>query len=154
MSTCIIASIRAMSVPGGGWTNSSADSAVIVRIGSMTTTLGAVGACRLDGRPEVAVGEAGVRPPQQDQPAVAQLERVEAEAAAVGHAHAVADRRAADRPVEEAGAEVVEEAAVEAGDRQQALVAGVAERQHRLGAVAVDDVVQAARRSRRGRRPT
>ena len=39
MRTCIIASISAMSVPGSGWTNWSAASAVSVRIGSITTTL-------------------------------------------------------------------------------------------------------------------
>ena len=39
--------------------------------------LGAVGAGGLDRRPQVAVGEPGVGAPQQDQPAVAQLERVE-----------------------------------------------------------------------------
>ena len=104
--------------------------------------LGAVGPGGLDRRPQVAVGEPGVRAPQEDQLAVAQLERVEAEAGAVRHPHAGADGRAADRAHEAAGAEVVEEAAVEAHHRQQALVAGVAERQDRLGAVRVDDVVQ------------
>ena len=61
--TCIIASIRAMSVPGSGCTNSSAASAVSVRIGSITTTLAPSARARLDRRPEVAVGEAGVGAP-------------------------------------------------------------------------------------------
>ena len=152
-STWIIASIRAMSVPGQRLDE------LVCRLGGDRADrvdhddLGAVRPGRLDGRPQVAVGQPGVRAPQQDQPAVAQLEGVEAEAAAVRHAHPVADRRAAHRPQQPAGAEVVEEPAVEAHHRQQALVAGVAERQDRLGAVVGDGVVQARRRSRPARRP-
>ncbi len=104
--------------------------------------LGAVGPGGLDRRPQVAVGQAGVRAPQQDQPAVAQLERVEAEPVAVRHAHPVAHRRAADRPQQPARPEVVEEPAVETHHRQQALVAGVAERHDRLGTMAGDHVVE------------
>ena len=37
-NTCIIASISATSVPGSGWRNQSAESAVMVRMGSITTT--------------------------------------------------------------------------------------------------------------------
>ena len=59
--------------------------------------LGARGSRGLDGRPEVAVRQPGVGAPQQDQPAVTQLQRVETEAAAVGHPHAVPDRGSADR---------------------------------------------------------
>ena len=73
---------------------------------------------------------------------MAQLHRVETEAAAVGHPHAVPDRGAADRPHQTAGPEMVEEAPVEPHDRQQALVAGIAERQDRLGTVLGDDRVE------------
>ncbi len=104
--------------------------------------LGARGPGGLDGRPQVTVGQPGVGAPEQDQPAVAELHRVEAETAAVGHPHAVAHRGAADRADQPARPEVVEEAAVEAHDRQQALVAGIAERQDRLGAVLGDDRVE------------
>ena len=63
MMTCIIASIIAMSVPGSGWMNWSASSAVIVRIGSITTSFGAVRPGLLDDRPQVAVGEPRVGAP-------------------------------------------------------------------------------------------
>ena len=102
-----------------------------------------VGAGGLDGRPQVTVGQPGVAGPDDDQAAVAQLERVEPEAGAVGHPHAGADGRAANRPIEQAGAEVVEEPAVHAGHGEQALVAGIAERKDRFGAVLVDHAVQA-----------
>ena len=75
ISTCIIASISAMSVPGqrldelvGGVRGDRAQ-----RVDDHDP--GAVGPGRLDGRPQVAVGEPGVRAPQDDQAGVAQLER-------------------------------------------------------------------------------
>ena len=100
--------------------------------------LGAVGPGRLDRRPQVAVGEPGVRAPQDDQLAVAQLERVEARGRCRSSSRTPAPTVGPQiGPDEPAGAEVVEEALVEAHHRQQALVAGVAERQDRLGAVLV-----------------
>ena len=144
MRTCIIASIIATSVPGSGWTNWSASSAVIVRIGSMTTTSRAVGAGRFDHRPEVAVGEPRVRAPQEDQ---------------LASARARAGR--APRPVPfvivtpapTVGPQMLRSSWVaprwlkkrsrDAHRREQALVAGVAERQDRLAAVLVDDGVEA-----------
>ena len=100
---------------------------------------------RLDGRPEVTVGELGVRAPQQDQLRVFEFERVHAPPGAVRHPHAGADGRTADRPNEVGRAHVSEESAAEPHHRQQALVAGVGERQHRLGTVLVDDAVQPVR---------
>ena len=145
MRTCIIASIIAMSVPGpgleepvGGLGGGGAD-----RVDH--DDLGAVGAGLLDGRPQVTVGELGVRRPQDDQLGVADLERIHAERRAVGHRHAGADGRPADRAHETARTEVVEEPAADALHGEEALVAGVAERQDRLGAVGVDHVVQARR---------
>ena len=106
---------------------------------------GAVGAGLLDGRPQVAVGELGVRRPQDDQLGVADLERIHAEPGAVSHRHTGADGRPTDRAHEPARTEVVEEPATDALQGEDALVAGVAERQDRLGAVGVDHVVQPGR---------
>ena len=97
ISTCIIASISAMSVPGSGWTNSSADSAVDRADRVDHDEPCTVGACLLDHRPQVTVGEAGVRAPEDDQLRVAQLLRSEPLRRAVRHLHAGADGRPADR---------------------------------------------------------
>ena len=74
---------------------------------------------------------------------------------AVRHRDAGADRRAAQGAHEPGRAEVVEEPGVEAHHRQQALVAGAAVGQHRLGAVGVDRRrCRSCGDRRRARRPT
>ncbi len=136
------ASIRAMSVPGSGWMNQSASSAVIVRIGSMTMTCAPsaraasiVGQrCRLvslvlvphrmisfecrisNGSSALAVPLVIFTPAPTVGPQIARTTRVAAQPIpeSLGEAHC-----------------------------QQALVAGVAVRHDRLGAVAVDDLVEA-----------
>jgi hypothetical protein len=60
----------------------------------------------------------------------------------VRHAHPVSDRRPADRPLELRRTHVGEEPRVDAHHRQQALVAGVGERQDRFGSVGVDHRMQ------------
>ena len=143
ISTCIIASISAMSVPGSGWMNWSAASAVIVRTGSMTTTRApSARAASMVGQrwrlvSRVFVAHRMIRREWRSSRAssVRPVPLV-----IVIPAPTVGPHSAAHQP---AGAHVVEEAAVETHHRQQALVAGVAERQHRLGAVGVDHVAEA-----------
>ncbi len=103
--------------------------------------LGTGGTGLLDVRPQMAVGELGVRGPQQDQLGVADLQRIEGPRRAVGHRHAGADSGSADGAQQAGAAESVPEALRE-GHRQQALVAGIAERHDRLGAVLGDDRVE------------
>ncbi len=108
----------------------------------------AVGASLLDRRPEMPVGELGVGAPQQEQLGVFEFERIHRPAAAVGHPQPGADRRPADVALDPRGAHVPEEPAAETHHRQQALVAGVGERQHRFGAMGVDHRRAGGRRSR------
>ena len=109
---------------------------------------------RLDGGPQMAVGEAGVGAPQQDELGVFEFERVHAAPRSVRHPHPGADGGTADVAIDERRSHVPEEAATEAHQRQETLVAGVGEREHRLGSVGGDHAVQAFRRSRRAPRPT
>ena len=108
--------------------NSSAASAVIVRSGSIDDDARAGGPGGLDRRPQVTVREPRVRRPQDDQLAVAQLERVERLAGAVRHRDArrrPSGRTAHGRPgLRPCGGRT----AVERHHRQQALVAGAAVR--------------------------
>ena len=135
ISTCIIASIKAMSVPGSGWMNQSA------RVGGDRADrvdhddLRAPSAGLLDGRPEVAVGEPGVGAPQDDELASGASRAgrgpwpvplvIVTPAPTVGPQIArvtrVAPRWCQNRSPNPS--------------RQQALVAGVAVRHDRLGAV-------------------
>ena len=98
----------------------------------------------------MSIGQACVRPPQDDQLAVAQLQWVERAPGAIGHRDAGPDSRPTQRPHEPGGSEVVEEPRVEAHHREQALVAGAAVRQHGLATVRVHDSMQLRSDRRQG----
>ena len=129
--------------PGSGWMNSSADSAVIVRIGSITTTLApSARAASIVGHRwrlvrRVFVAHSRIsrlwRSSSGSRPRLVPLV-IRTPAPTVGPQIARSIRLAPrwwknrpSRPITD----------------EQALVAGVAERQDRLGAVLVDDAVQA-----------
>ena len=154
MSTCIMASASAVSVPGRGCTNQSALSAVMVRTGSTTTTVAPADARLLDEGPQVAVRHAGVGAPQDDEAAVHQVHRVHAATIAVGRGRARTGGGTAQRARLHRGPEPVEEAPRQAVARDQALVAGARPWQHRLTAVSLDRGVSRGRRSARGRHPS
>ena len=99
-------------------------------------------ASQLDGGPQVAVRQPGVRAPQQDQLRVFEFQRVHAAAGAVRHAQACADRGSTDGPKELRGPHVREEPGVDPHHGEEPLVAGVGEGEHGLGAVLGDRRVQ------------
>ncbi|CAB4822362.1 unannotated protein [freshwater metagenome] len=92
--------------------------------------------------PEVAVGHLGVRAPEQDEPAVADVHRVDPVAVAVGCGHALSGCGTAYRPGEPGGAEPVEETLAEGHGGEHALVAGARHGHHGGGAVLVDGAMQ------------
>ena len=104
--------------------------------------LGPVGPRLFDGRPQVPVGQLGVGSPQDDQLRVADLQRVEALGRAERHLHPSTDCWSADRSEHPGGTEAIPEPLGES-HRQQALVPSVAVGHERLGAVAIDDLVEA-----------
>ena len=103
---------------------------------------GAPLASQLDGRPQVAVRQPGVRAPQQDQLRVFELQRIHAAAGAIGHPQARTNSGSTDGPKELRGPHVREESGVDAHHGEEALVAGVGEGEHCLGAVLGDRCVQ------------
>ncbi len=95
---------------------------------------------RLDGGPEVAVGEAGVRCPQDHEPGVTQVARVGAPPRAVGLREAGTCGEPADRARRTRRTEAGEERSVEAGHLDQPLGSRVPPGQDGLTAEPVDDV--------------
>ena len=159
MMTCIIASIIAMSVPGNGWMNrsprsTSIASAVSVRIGSITTmraplarAFSIVGhRCRLVSLVFVPHSRISLE--------CSSSSGVHRPTAAVGHPEPGTDGRPADVAVDPRRTHAPEEPAAQPHHRQQALVAGIGERQDGFGAVRVDHVVETGGDLGRALRPT
>jgi hypothetical protein len=89
------------------------------------------------------VGDDAVGAPEEDQPRIDDIFRVEADARADRRPIAHCTRAGTDRPVELCRAETVKEAAVHRPITQQTGVAGVAVRNDRLGATFSGDAAQA-----------
>ena len=96
----------------------------------------------LDGRPKVAIGQPRVGRPENNQFAVGQLCWVHSATGAVGHRQADTDGGSTESSMQLAGTHMGKEAAAEPCHREQALVAGVGERQHGFRAMGVDYVVE------------
>ena len=108
----------------------------------------------LDERPQVHVRAHDVAAPGDDQPGLRDRLGVVAHGLAAGGLVAVAARARADRAVEQARPERVEEAAVHAGVAEQAHVAGVRVGQDRLRPVRRGDLAQPRRPRDRAPRPS
>ena len=91
--------------------------------------------------PEMQVGQLGVRPPQDDEPRVPDLQRIETLGCSVGHLHTGAHRWSANRPHHARRPQPIPESFREA-HCEKALIAGIAVGHDRLGAVAIDDLVE------------